>query len=98
MPDMDTLRSPVSEADILEQVVAPAEPNLPAEAARALLGLRFNAAAIQRMNELAEKNRLEALTESERSDLEKYLRVGNFVNLIHAKARISLANHNGPST
>jgi hypothetical protein len=38
------------------------------------------------MNELAEKNRQNAIAPSERALLERYLRVGNFLNLIHAKA------------
>ena len=43
------------------------------------------------MNELAEKNRNGAITPSERALLERYVRVGNFLNLIHAKARCALA-------
>ena len=39
------------------------------------------------MNELAEKNREGTIEPSERVLLERYLRVGNFLNLIHAKAR-----------
>ncbi|EDX74593.1 hypothetical protein MC7420_6071 [Coleofasciculus chthonoplastes PCC 7420] len=42
------------------------------------------------MNELAEKNNRGLLSETERQDMEKYLRVGNFLNLLHAKARQSL--------
>ena len=43
------------------------------------------------MNELAEKNRQGTLTESEAAEMEKYLRVGNFLNLMQAKARLTLA-------
>jgi len=43
------------------------------------------------MNELAEKNRQGTNAPSERALLERYLRVGNFLNLIHAKARCALA-------
>ena len=44
------------------------------------------------MNELAEKNRQGALTGSERALLDKYLRVGSFLNLMQAKARLSLTS------
>jgi hypothetical protein len=80
----------LTEADILTEVVHPDRPDLPAEFARTILDLKFSPAAIGRMNELAEKNRLGTLTEAERGDLEKYLRVGNFLNLLQAKARLSL--------
>ncbi len=80
----------ITEADILTDVVAPDEPDLSPESARAILGLAFRPRAIDRLNELAEKNRQGALTETEKLELEKYLRVGNFLNLIQAKARKSL--------
>ncbi len=80
----------ITEADILTQVINPDRPGLPTELARAILDLKFNPAALDRMNELAEKNRQGALTTTERAVLEKYLRVGNFLNLIQAKARLSL--------
>ena len=44
-----------------------------------------------RMNELAEKNRRGELTGTEQADLDKYLRVGNFLNLLKAKALVSLS-------
>ncbi len=55
------------------------------ETAAALLRFRFNNAAAARMNELAEKNRQGTIAPSERALLERYLRVGNFLSLIHAK-------------
>ncbi len=85
----------VTEADILEQVIDPANPGLPPESARVILSLRFNPPAVHRMNELAEKNRQGTLTMSERGEMEKYLRVGNFLNLLQAKARQSLADATG---
>jgi hypothetical protein len=80
----------ITESDILNQIVAPNEPTLPAESARSILTLGFNPQAIARMNELAEKNRHNALNDSERVLLENYQRVGNFLNLLQAKARLSL--------
>jgi uncharacterized protein YnzC (UPF0291/DUF896 family) len=81
----------VTETEILKDVVAPDEPDLSPESARAILQLRFRQRAIDRMNELAEKNRQGSLTDAERGELDRYLRVGNFINLIQAKARNSLS-------
>jgi hypothetical protein len=80
-----------TESEILEQVIESDSAGMTREAAQALLGFRFNTAAVARMNELAEKNRNGAITPSERALLERYTRVGNFLNLIHAKARCALA-------
>lgn len=61
------------------------------EGAKALLKLQFTPKAISRMNELAEKNRLGILSPAEREEMEKYMRVGNFLSAIKAKARLSLS-------
>lgn len=88
---MPVSTDPVTEADILTAVVAPEQADLSADSARAILELRFQPPALERMNELAEKNRRDALSEAERGELESYLRVGSFLNLIQSKARVSLA-------
>jgi hypothetical protein len=87
---MSSTANPITEADILSAVVAANEGGLPSDAARTILGLHFREDAIERMNTLAERNRRGQITEVERSELEKYLRVGTFLNLIQAKARLSL--------
>jgi hypothetical protein len=83
--------STLTEADILSEVVAPDQSSFPPAVAQTILELRFTERAIQRMNELAEKNRRDELSDAERDDMEKYLRVGNFINLMQAKARLCLA-------
>lgn len=80
----------ISEADILSQVVAPDQPSLPPESARSILSLSFSQTATDWMNELADKNNKGTITEAERAEMEKYARVGNFLNLMQAKARRSL--------
>ena len=67
----------ITEADILTEVVAPDQPDLPHELARSLLELRFQQRAIDRMNDLAEKSRQGTLTDAERDELDRYLRVGS---------------------
>ncbi len=88
---MSTTSDTMTETDVLDQLVAAEQPGLTPEAARGLLSLRFNADAVRRMNELAEKNRQGTLTEAERVALEKYRRVGHFLNIVQAKARVCLA-------
>ena len=80
----------ITEADILAHVIAPDQPGLPPESARAILALKFDQAALERLNDLAEKSRAGTLSEAERAEMEKYLRVGQFLNLLQAKARVSL--------
>ncbi len=87
---MSDVHMPITEADILAQVVAPDEPGLPAESARAILDLHFDQTALRRMEVLAEKNNQGVLTVAEREEMGKYLRVGNFLDLMQAKARLSL--------
>ena len=87
---MATVPYEITEAQILGQVIAPDQATLPEASAQSILDLRFNQQAIDRMNELAEKNRRNQLSESERAELEKYQRVGNFLNLVQVKARLSL--------
>ena len=68
VPEMNP---PITEADILSQVVAPDQADLPPEFARSILGLQFSETALERMNELAERNNQGILTESEREVMEK---------------------------
>jgi hypothetical protein len=82
--------STVTESDIFAEVIPSAEEGLAPEVARSLLQWRFTERAVQRMNELAERNRQGTISTSEREELEKYLRVGSFVNIVHARARLSL--------
>jgi hypothetical protein len=87
-----------TESEILEQVIEPGSAGRSPETAQALLRFRFNTAAAARMNELAEKNRQGTIAPSERALFERYLRVGNFLNLIHAKARCALAEPASPAS
>ena len=95
---MSELATPTTETEILEQVLEPNATGMSAEAAKALLGFRFNESAIARINELAEKNRQGTLTPAERVLLERYQHVGNFLNLIHAKARCALSEATSPAS
>lgn len=87
-----------TESEILEQVIDPGSSGLSPEAAQALLRFRFNTVASARINELAEKNRRGTIQPAELALLERYQRVGDFLNLIHAKARCALAEHASPAS
>jgi len=88
---MSTIPDTVTEAEVLNQLVTAEQPGFSTEAARAILGLRFSPVAISRMNELAERNRQGTLSEADRGALETYLRVGHFLNVVQAKARVCLS-------
>ena len=82
--------SPFTEAAILEKVVLPGIADLSPEAARSLLALRFDGATTRSIRTLLQRNNRGSITAEERLALEKYLRVGQFLDLLHAKARLSL--------
>jgi hypothetical protein len=82
--------TPTSEAAIWQRVIQPEQDDLSAEAARALLRLRFQQQDLDRMHQLAVKNQEDVVTEPERADLETYRRVGLVVDLLQAKARLTL--------
>lgn len=80
----------ISEADILEHVISPVRGGLDPHAARAILKLKFDADATKRIRQLLQKNNRGTISTEEQTILEKFLRVGKFIDLLHAKARLSL--------
>jgi hypothetical protein len=79
-----------SEMAILRRVVDSDVPVLSADAARALLRLRFSAADKRRMNRLAARNRQGKLAPEEEVELSNYIRVGQTLGILQSKARRSL--------
>jgi hypothetical protein len=75
---------------ILRRVVDSNQPILSADAARALLRLRFSASDRGRMNRLAAKNRQGKLKSEEEVELGNYIRVGQTLGILQSKARRSL--------
>ena len=80
----------LTEATILEKIVSPGIADLTPEAARSLLEFKFDAPTTKRVRQLLQKNNRGTISADERIDLEKYLRVGEFLDLVHAKAKLSL--------
>lgn len=79
-----------SEAAILTRVIKPTGKTLPAPVARAILALEFDEPDRLRMHDLAEKNQAGSLTAHEKADLDAYVRVGLLLDLLRAKAELSL--------
>ncbi|MFN0020682.1 MAG: hypothetical protein ACKVP0_20680 [Pirellulaceae bacterium] len=79
-----------AETSLLERVIVPADPDLPAEAAEWFLSLEFQKADLRRMKKLAAKARAGTLTAAEVEELRGFERIGSFLGLLQSKARISL--------
>jgi hypothetical protein len=85
--------TPGNDAAILARLIHPEQANLPTEVAKAVLAIRFDSGELDHIHELVTKNQDDALTSAEKADLESYLRVSSFLDLMHAKARRSLKKH-----
>jgi hypothetical protein len=79
-----------TEAEIWNRTIQPQNGNFPPEAARALLNLTLSPADVERVNDLSAKARAGTLAESEERELDNYLNVGRALELLKAKARLSL--------
>jgi len=82
------------EAAILTRVIRPEKDDVPVGQAKALLRLRFEQSDLDRLYELVVKNQDDDLTPAEKAELEGYLRISAFLDLMHAKARHSLRKRN----
>jgi hypothetical protein len=79
-----------TEAEIWNRTIQPESGTLSAEAARALLELKLRPRDVGRVNELSAKASEGALTADESRELDSYLNVGRALELLKAKARLSL--------
>jgi hypothetical protein len=82
-----------TDSAILSRLIRPEQDDLSNEAAQALLGLHFDGSDLDRLHELVTKNQDDLLTPAERAELESYLRISSFLDLMQAKARRSLKRH-----
>jgi hypothetical protein len=81
----------ITEADILAEIVAPDQSGMSPDFAHAISELHFTDRAKKRIQKLLDKNNKGTINQNERVELDRYLRVGQFLDLIQAKARLSLA-------
>jgi len=89
----ETSVSATSETAILGRLICPDNGDLRAEAAEALLAIRFDGRDLDRMHELAAKNQEDRLSLKEKAEMENYRRVSFLLDLMHSKARRSLQKH-----
>ena len=80
----------ITEGDILEDIVSSTQAGLTPHVARIFLELKFNKNATKRLPQLLQKTNRGTITAKERLTLERYLRVGQFLDLLQAKAKLSL--------
>ena len=80
----------LDDAEILADVLKLGTPDFDADAARAVLRLGFSDEQKQRMLSLADKGNRGTLSQAEQLELDRFRRVGNFLALMHSKARLSL--------
>ncbi len=72
------------EASIFERLV------IPPESARAVLALRFASDDEERMQKLMDKNNRGTISSDERAEMEAFRRIGSFLAIAQAKARLAL--------
>ncbi len=79
-----------TEAEIWNRTIQPEEGGLSPAAAQALLELELAPTDIALVNKLSAKARDGVLTNAEQRQLDNYLNVGRALELLKAKARLSL--------
>jgi uncharacterized protein YnzC (UPF0291/DUF896 family) len=93
----DTSVAATSEAAILGRLIRPDNGDLRAEAAEALLAIRFDSHELDRMHALAVKKQEDRLSPKEKAEMENYRRVSFLLDLMHSKARRTLKAHQSMS-
>jgi hypothetical protein len=68
----------------------PKRPNLTPEAAKPIPTITFEPEDLKRMHELAMKNQDGVRSEGEQHELESHRRVGQLLDMLHSKARLTL--------
>jgi hypothetical protein len=81
----------VARTTILEHVIEPQRGTLPPDLAKHILTWDFPQEDHARYEQLSEKAQDGTLTEDDRRELDDFLNVGDFLAIIQAKARASLA-------
>jgi hypothetical protein len=84
---------PITATEILDEVIQPIEPSFPPEFASVMLRLRLSDSAQERIRDLLSRNNAGNLDAADKTALENYLLVGQFLDLLQAKARVSLKGH-----
>ena len=81
---------PITTTEILDEIIEPSDASFGTEFARLVLKLRFNDSAHERIREFLRRNNAGTLPVDEKAVLDNYLLVGQFLDLLQAKARVNL--------
>ena len=87
---MRPVTQPPPAAALWNRLLRPDRGDLPPEVARFLLRLSFDQRDLDRMHELAARNQEGALSPAEQEELTTYRQVGLQLDLLRAKANLSL--------
>ena len=87
---MPTAAPTTTDFDILQSLVFPFDQDLDPPAARSLLRIRFGREATNLINRLLRRNSRGVISAQERIALDKYIRMGKFIDVVQAKARKAL--------
>jgi hypothetical protein len=91
---MQELFEPPAESEIFARVIT-TDDVMPTNVARSVLAWKFPAKDVKRIRQLQVKNNAGTISDSEFRELERYVRVGEFVAVLQAQARLSLKNRRG---
>lgn len=83
---MSSATTSVTEGEILSHAIETIGQTNWNQVAHLISKLKLPKRDLDRVDQLLEKNRAGAIAEPERVELEKYLRVGNFLDLMRARA------------
>lgn len=86
--------SPPADSDIFARVIA-ADDAISPSVARSVLAWKFPNRDLKRVEKLQQKNNAGTISEAERRELESYVRVGQFVAVMQARARLTLKTSRG---
>ena len=83
---MSSATAPLTEGEILSHAIETIGQTHWHQLAHVLSKLTLPDRDLDRVDRLLEKRRTDTITDAQRAELEKYLRVGNFLDLMRARA------------
>jgi hypothetical protein len=86
-------KSMITRSTILQHVIEPEQGNLRSDLAEFIRSLDFAPSDQARYAQLAERAQSGGLTLEEKTELDDFLNVNDFLTIVQAKARTSLAQH-----
>jgi len=81
---------PITATELLDEVIRPMDPSFGSDFAQMVLGFRLSDASQERIRDLLQRNNAGDLPPADKAVLDNYLLVGQFLDLLQAKARASL--------